>query len=177
MKFDNTGEWLVIGNAPRKRPKQLISDNPDGAEIARSQAFFLQHAFFFLDKAEQVFRDSRLFLAPVSIQNELAYIGTDGLSNPTLGIYLEWWLNGKGNITTDNEGLPALTYHFSGSPLSGVNYCKCVYPNGQTKTITHRDFASIWIGFKEINQKYTKAKQLYEAFNIEDAYRILNELK
>jgi len=48
-----------------------------------------------------------------------------------------------------------------------------VYPDGQTKTITHRDFSSIWMGFKEINQKYTTAKQLYEAFNIEEAYKHL----
>lgn len=169
IKLDTTGEWLVIGNKPHKRPKKLVAENVKG------QTFFIQHAFFFLEKAELVFQNKQLFLAPVPIQNELAYIGTNGLSNPTLGVYLEWWLNGKGNITTDNEGLPALTYQFSGSLLSGVNYCKCVYPDGQTKTITHRDFSSIWMGFAEINQRYTKAKQLFKAFNIKDAYRYLHE--
>ena len=71
IKLDTTGEWLVIGNKPHKRPKKLVAENVKG------QTLFIQHAFFFIEKAELVFQNKQLFLTPVPIQNELAYIGTN----------------------------------------------------------------------------------------------------
>lgn len=32
-----------------------------------------------------------MFLAPVNIDNGLAYIGTSPSRHPTLGVYLKWW--------------------------------------------------------------------------------------
>lgn len=105
---------------------------------------FVKHAFLFYRNAHRIMSDSRMFLARVPIINGLAYSGTAGFETPTLGVYIEWWIHGKGTITSDGKGHEALTFHFGGSPLSGNNICSCVYPDQHTATITHYPFRPVW---------------------------------
>jgi len=93
--------------------------------------FFAKHAFFFLEKADEIFSDSRMFLAPVPVTNGLAYTGT--FEQATLGIYIEWWLNCKEDVRHDSDGNDALTFKISGSPLSGANACLCVSRDASVK--------------------------------------------
>lgn len=85
MKLDATGTYLSLGNKPCK-PQTRTSE-----EFERQKKLFTDNAFYLLAHQERIMRDSRMFLAPVAVQNGLAYTGTSGFNAPTLGIYLEWW--------------------------------------------------------------------------------------
>lgn len=142
-------------------------------EKNRDKDLFVKHAFLFYRNAHRIMSDSRMFLARVPIINGLAYSGTAGFETPTLGVYIEWWIHGKGTITSDGKGHEALTFHFGGSPLSSNNICSCVYPDLHTATITHYPFRPVWKNFVEINRRYTMAKQQYEAYTLQEVIDIL----
>ena len=114
--------------------------------------------------------DSRMFLAPVPIVNGIAYSGTAGFTNPTLGVFVEWWLNCETDVTHDNSGKEALCYAIAGSPLTGINGCGCVYPDGTTERIVYGKFSNVWRTFVQINQRYTEVKQIAEAYSLQEVY-------
>lgn len=165
LKLDTTGTYLSVG----KKPQNKVSKK----ETDPNEQLFLDNAFYFLHNADRIFSDSRMFLAPVPIQNGIAYTGTSGFRNPTLGIYLEWWLNCETDVTKDMKGKDALTYHIAGSPLSGTNSCTCVYPDGESKSISHSPFREVWSTFMKINNRYSEAKAKYEAYTLEEVVNIL----
>ena len=68
-----------------------------------------------------------MFLTPLPFENNLAYTGSSGLRNATLGVYLEWWSEcERAVIKKDGGEVQALTYFIAGSPLSGSNHCSAV---------------------------------------------------
>lgn len=166
MKLDTTGRYLVIG---KRKPEPVTTDEKKASQ-EENRKFFLKNAFFFLRHAHIIMQDSRMFLAPVEINSGLAYMGTNGFKSPTLGVYIEWWLNAKCNIRYDKEGKEALTYFISGSPLSGCNSCSRVYPNGTTQSFSHSSFSSVWHSFVEVNIRYNEAKQIYEQYTLQEVY-------
>lgn len=174
LSLDTTGTYLVVGKSKRKK-------KPTEAELQARKAaeertmLFASNAFLFYRNADKILHDSRLFLAPVLVNNELAYTGRSGLHNPTLGIYIEWWLNSKLPITQDPEGNDALTWLISGSPLTGANKCSCAYPDGTVKGIWHQCFPKVWRSFVAVNSRYTEAKQRFEAYTLEQALAILEK--
>lgn len=172
MRLDTTGEYFVIGN---KKPRKKVKPEDIWRAEKENLNFFLEHAFFFYQNADRIFHDSRMFLAPVPTHCGLAYTGTSGFQHPTLGIYLEWWINGDGVVTKDKEGNDALTYHVAGSALSGCNSCGCVYPDGTRKRIVHSSFSFVWSTFTKINTRYTEAKQRFDAYSLKEVYYILSK--
>lgn len=174
-QLDTTGEYLSIGNHHQKK-KQL---SPDVEAMQRKKQeqedlqFFLDHAFFFWQNAARIFKDSRLFLAPVPVQSGLAYTGTSGFHAPTLGIFIEWWLYSETNVRKDCDNNDILLYYIAGSPLSGANECRCVYPDGTVKPIHYKPFSSVWRSFVAINTRYTEAKQRYEAYSLQQVWDVL----
>lgn len=150
---------------PRTQPPSPASDD--------DRQFFVQHAFFFLQHAPQIFQDSRMFLAPVPMLNDLAYTGHAGIDTPTLGVYLEWWLHSQAPLTHDRHHRDALTYCFAGSPLSGANHCWCVYPDGRERPITHPKFNLVWGSFMRLNQRYASSVPLYEAYTLRQVHDLL----
>lgn len=70
MKLDTTGVYLSIGNKPCK-PQPSTTE-----EKERQKKLFTDNAFYLLAHQERIMRDSRMFFAPVAVQNGLAYIGT-----------------------------------------------------------------------------------------------------
>ena len=167
LKLDTTGQYFSIG----KKKDVICQEDKNGLDIAKM--FFLDHAFYFLKNADRIFKDSRMFLAPVQVPNGIAYTGTSGFGHPTLGIYLEWWMNWQKDIRHDRNGKDALTFQIAGSPLSGRNHCCCVYPDGTTGSITHSPFIDVWSSFMKINRRYNEAKQKYEAYSLQEVYDIL----
>lgn len=165
LKLDTTGQYLSVGKNTNVKKTEKESD----------KTIFTNNAFYFYRHIERIFSDSRMFLAPVPIQSGMAYSGTSGFRNPTLGVYLEWWLNCEVDMTKDKNGKDALTYHLAGSPLSGCNHCTCVYPDGTTMDISHYPFRSVWSMFMKVNNRYTMAKATYEAYSLEEVLRILKE--
>lgn len=170
MKLDMTGQYLTIGRK-RRRPR-VPEPSP---EIVRAEKYFTDHAFFFLKHHEQILSDSRMFLAPVTVNNHLAYFGTSCFQHPTLGVYLQWWLTCE-NTAIEGEVQDDcwLVYLLAGSPLSGANSCGIVNPGGTCKTTSLGSaFSKIWRSFAKINALYDKAKALYEAFTLEEVVALL----
>lgn len=142
------------------------------AEYKHSRDCFLRNAFLFLDNAERILGDPRISLARVSVSNGLAYMGA--FPTACIGVYLDWWLNsGLEEILHDNEGRKALTWSVSGSPLSGMNSCSCVYPDGSIATISHGSFGKIWKSFLDANKRCRPEGETVELFSIEEVAEIL----
>ncbi len=171
MKLDTTGQFLVIG-----RRKPVMKPTPPEVEQQRKQAvkFFTDHAFFFLDHREKILNDSRMFLAPVPVENGLAYFGTGGFKRPTLGVYVEWWMTCVPAIIGRYRKDTWLVYHIAGSPLSGRNCCGIVNPSGECRSENlPSPFSAIWRSFMEVNKRYDEAKQRYEAYSLEEVVKLL----
>lgn len=171
MKLDTTGQYLVIG-----RRKPVVKPTPPEVELQRKQAvkFFTDHAFFFLDHREKILNDSRMFLAPVPVENGLAYFGTGGFKRPTLGVYIEWWMTCVPAIIGRYRKDIWLVYHIAGSPLSGRNWCGIVSPSGECRSENlPSPFSAIWRSFMEVNKRYDEAKQRYEAYSLEEVVKLL----
>lgn len=137
-----------------------------------SRNCFLQNAFLFLDNAERIMSDPRMSMARVSVSNGLAYMGP--FPSASLGIYLDWWLNsGLEDIVHDKDGRRALTWHISGSPLTGMNSCSCVYPDGTTAVVHHSCFAKIRKTFSEAIIRRHAETPSADIFTIEEVAEIL----
>ena len=142
------------------------------AEYKHSRDCFLRNAFLFLDNAERIIGDPRMSLARVPVSNGLAYTGAFPIA--CIGAYLDWWLHsGIEEILHDKEGRNALTWVVSGSPLSGMNSCSCVYPDGSIATISHGSFGKIWKSFLDAIKRCCPEKETVEPFSIEEVVEIL----
>ena len=151
-------------------------DNAEAVENEHWEELFLKEAFFLYEHRDAVYADSRMFLTPLPFDNNLAYTGTSGLDNATLGIYLEWWDNCERAVIKDKGEIVGLTYFIAGSPLSGSNRCNAVNRYGKSKEIRfHSPFTDIWSSFMKINQRYTEAKQIYQAYTLEETIAKLRE--
>ena len=168
MKLDATGTYLSIGNKPCK-PQPRTTE-----EWEQKKKLFTDNAFYLLAHQERIMRDSRMFLAPIAVQNGLAYTGTSGFHAPTLGIYLEWWNECSIALRTDEDGKRSLVYHLAGSPLSGANHCAEVYEDGRVESVQVSSFISHWQPFVNINTRYDEAKHIYQAYTLEQVLDILH---
>lgn len=168
MKLDTTGVYLSIGNKPCK-PQPSTTE-----EKERQKKLFTDNAFYLLAHQERIMRDSRMFLAPVAVQNGLAYIGTSGFNAPTLGIYLEWWNECPIALRTGEDGHRSLVFHLAGSPLSGANRCAEVYEDGRVEHTQMSPFINYWRPFTAINTRYDEAKHIYQTYTLEHVLEILH---
>lgn len=166
--LDTTGVYLQVGKpGSRKKPAEAEEDK-SWVET------FLQNAFFLYEHREAILSDSRMFLTPLPFKNNLAYTGTSGLQNATLGVYLEWWKACEKSVIRDEDGtVRALTFFFAGSPLSGSNSCRAVTREGKEEAVRFSPFIDIWRTFMEINTRYTEAKQVCQAHTLEETIRNL----
>ena len=135
---------------------------------------FAENAFLFFENRERILSDSRMFLAPVHIQSGLAYVGTGGFNGPTLGVYIEWWMNCRQSIST-NGSTNWLTIRLAGSPLSGANNCTTVDDNGATDNTFLSSFSAMWHSFIKINKRYNTAKIRYQAYSLAEVIDILKK--
>ena len=121
---------------------------------------FYKEAFFLYKHRGRILSDSRMFLTPLLFQNNLAYSGTSGLSDATLGVYLEWWENCERSVIKKDGEIHALTYYLAGSPITGINRCNAVTSNGETENVCFSgSFTDLWRPFMAINKRYTEAKK------------------
>ena len=169
LELDKTGQYLIIG-----RQKRTPSSQPSATHEELRQ-LFIGNAFYLLAHKERILSDSRMFLCPVSIQNGIAYTGTSGFRKPTLGVYLEWWGIVEEAMRTDEKGRRILVYQLAGSPLSGRNSCGAVRDDGRTEAVSLSSFSRHWGPFMHLNQRYTEAKQLYQAYTLQQVLDILHQ--
>ncbi|MGN0006893.1 MAG: hypothetical protein ACI35T_02220 [Alistipes sp.] len=167
LALDTTGEFLQVGGG-RKRHRE-IATCIDKEELK----LFLQNAHRLIGESDRIMSDSRMFLAPLPIRNGLAYTGTSGLNNPTLGVYIEWWRNNRCAWTKDKFGELQPIYDIAGSPFSGRNACAYIGPEGNSCSISVDSFSNVRGSFIEVNSHYTEAKQLYEAYSLAEVIAIL----
>ena len=169
LALDTTGEFLRVKGGPKAKPRKPVQ--------APWEELFYKEAFFLFEHREQILSDSRMFLTPLPFGNNLAYTGTSGLSGATLGVYLEWWDECERAIIRKGGEIRALTYYLAGSPLSGNNRCSAVTRKGKTERICFPSpFNEIWKSFMRINQRYTEAKQIYQAYTLEETVEKLRAL-
>ena len=167
LAFDTTGEFLQVGGGRKRRNKIATCTDEEQLKL------FVQNAHRLIGESDRIMADSRMFLAPLPIRNGLAYTGTSGMCNPTLGVYIEWWRNYGCAWTEDEFGEKQPIYYIAGSPLSGSNKCAYIGPEGDSCSVSVYPFSSVWSSFMEVNNHYTEAKQLYEAYSLEEVIEIL----
>ena len=149
-----------------------VDDNEEKEQLR----LFLDNAFVLLANRERILSDSRMFLCPLPFcRNGLAYMGTSGFERPTLGIYLEFWMTcDQASLVDDNDG-KWLLHHIAGSPLSGSNRCRFVDERGEEKIVQVSEFKKVWTTFMDINRRYAKAKEEYEAYTLREVLGILED--
>lgn len=174
MQLDATGKYLSIGNKKPYKGKEKAPITPTEELEQQQKKLFTDNAFYLLAHSERIMRDSRMFLAPVAVHNGLAYTGTSGFRNPTIGIYLEWWNECARALRTDDEGNRSLVFYLSGSPLSGANCCAEVYEDGRIESVSVHSFIDHWRPFMAINQRYTEAKHMHQAYTLQQVLDILH---
>ncbi len=141
----------------------------------RQQRLFLDNAFMLIDAHEHILGDSRMFLTKVPIDSGLAYVGSEGLSNPTLGVYLEWWLNCPDSSVEDADGHKWLIFKLAGSALTWRNKCGLVDRNGNVKYMDLQTFRPVCEAFISINRRYKEAKAKYYAFSLLQTMSLLGK--
>lgn len=135
---------------------------------------FIDNAHFLFKHRNAILHDSRLFLAPLKTSNILAYIGSMGFQRPILGAYIEWWCVCPYSRFEDSDGSYSLVYQLSGSPLSGLNICWMVNPDGTRKEVHLKSFASAWRPFVGINNRYVPCTSHY-VYSLEEVIEILKK--
>lgn len=168
LELDKTGQYLIIG---RRKPTPVAQPS---ATVEEQRQLFISNAFYLLAHKERILSDSRMFLCPVAIQNGIAYTGTSGFRKPTLGVYLEWWGLVEEAMRTDKNGCRSLVYQLAGSPLSGRNSCGAIREDGKTEAVSLSSFGRHWGPFMKLNQRYTEAKQMYQAHTLQEVLDILH---
>lgn len=163
MRLDTSGLYQSIGNYKPRMMKES-----EAAEIERqyNHHLFTENAWFLLNHVEEIFSDSRMFLASVRVNNRLAYFDNSRFRCPTVGVYLEWWLNNSEKAIDANGNL---VWYISGSPLSGMDSCLSVTPEGkQVRANLRTSVGGAAKSFAEVNTRYKEAKQIAEAYSLEE---------
>ena len=169
LQLDRTGEYFSIGRR-RIAPKPVVQE-----EQEELRQLFKDNAFYLLAHRERILQDSRMFLTPIVAHNGLAYTGTSGFHRPTIGIYLEWWSHCLGTMVISDSGRMSLVYQIAGSPLTGSNSCGQLYESGESAPIRLSGFSKYWQSLMQINTRYDEAKQIYQAYTLQELLDILHE--
>lgn len=166
----------VLDCYPLKQSDAVVEPTKDEKKQKenKEKRLFLDNAFLFYKHGDRIMSDSRMFLCPIPIHSYLANVGTSGINRPTLGVYIEWWLNCESAMICKRNNTKWLVYRIAGSPSSGFNRCGIVDNEGNTNWKTLDDsFSSIWSSFASINNRYDEAKNLYQAYTLEEVLNIM----
>jgi len=163
LRLDTTGVYLSLRK--KKRAEK-------GSECDEEMTLFLNNAWYFYEHYKEICSDSRKFLARVPVQNGLAYTGTSGFRNPTLGVYVEWWRSCE-KAVVEQKGEKWLMWYIAGSPLSGSNKCSIVNAEGKTRTYEVHPFTAVWPSFMQVNTRYDECKSKYMAYTIEEVVALM----
>lgn len=163
LHFDMTGQYMTIGKRGFYQPDDTIVER--GLAAFKSQ-IFRENAWFLYENADRIMSESRMFLSPVEVGNHLAYFGTSGFRNSTIGTYIEWWLHFSENSIDKNGNL---IWYMAGSPLSGANACSSVNTQGESvKMADGKSFSSVWRSFIDVNRLYSEMAQRCESYSLEE---------
>lgn len=108
LKLDQTGEFLQTGHSSLDKKPQKESH-----QLAEWEKLFLKEAFFLYENKDRILSDINMALTPTPFKNGLAYTGSSGLGDATLGVYLEWWDACRKSVIKNGEKAYALTYRIA----------------------------------------------------------------
>jgi len=173
LRLDTTGVYLSLRKQRQTEKSSAgAAGNENKAKCNEEIMAFLRNAWYFYEHYQEVCADSRKFLARLPVQNNLAYSGTSGFRNPTLGVYVEWW-HSCDSALVELNGEKWLVWHIAGSPLSGMNTCSIVNAEGKTQNHSIRPFCPVWSSFMQINMRYDECKTKYMAYTIEEVVALM----
>ncbi len=170
--LDTTGEYLQL-HRQKTVPEQREEAAARRKRREEVEELFLKNAFYLWAHSEEILSDSRMFLTPIPVQSGLAYTGRSGFNNPTLGVYIEWWLTCTASRVMKEDGSYELVWFLSGSPLSGANCSSAVNEKGETRTTPLSAFRDAWQSFVAVNIRYDRCKEKYRAYTLEEVLDIL----
>ena len=171
LRMGQTGHCSPMG-----RPRPTVDESeikPSSWEETEEEEAFLTHLFFFIAHRDKIKADSRLFLAPVPIQNGLAYTGTSGFHRPTLGVYLEWWENCTDASVIDKGGQVSFIVRLDDEPLPGKSNCTILAQDGEQHDCHSSGFENLRATFLKINRRYDACKEQGEAWSLRYVYALL----
>lgn len=120
---------------------------------------FAQHAFFFVQHSREILGNKQLSSVYVPVQNKVAYTNPDGFRNPTLGTYLEWWMECK-EAVVETDGRKWLIWRIEGLPIREFNTCYIVDEKGESRPYVAGCFSHLWRSFKAINKRQNRENDL-----------------
>jgi hypothetical protein len=168
LRLDTTGKYFQISRKPITKPIEI-----DKEKEKIETDMFIKNAWLFYKNREKILNDSRMFLSPVPIRNILAYSGESGFRKPTIGIYIEWWINCESSIIQDENAKTELVYYIAGSPLTGTNSCSAVNESGNFHPVSITPFIPLWTAFMKTNKRYDECKKRYSAYSMQEVIDIL----
>ena len=77
LGFNSSGIYLRLGG----KPKIEREDFDKRIERKYNHHIFFEKVWFFLEHAETILNDSRMYLTPLKVQNGIAYTGTSGFQH------------------------------------------------------------------------------------------------
>ena len=111
---------------------------------------FAKRILELLKDAERILSNQELACEIVPVSNGTAQTGT--YSNPTIGGYLDWWLNHP-EYSRDKNG--RYIWKLTGSILSGAYACQAVDESGVSHVAElNRHFNDTYRSFVESQRKY-----------------------
>ena len=172
VELDASGQFL------NTQPK-LQEVTP--AEKLKAERFLLMDNLHFLyGHRKMIMADPRMYLAPVAVGHNLAYSGTSGFRNPTLGVIMKWLEVSPYAKDIDENGEVAFLGWMAGSPLSGCNKCTFVSKDGHQYTkpiLGPHAFFYTWRSFTRINSRFAKIREASEVtpYLLEEVLVLLKE--
>ncbi len=154
----------------------VVPKSETKAERRAEQELFYKNVYFFWRNRKYILNDGRMLFAPVVVDNGLAYINAGGLRYPTLGAYVEFWMNCPEATITDDEGKKGLVCRMCGSPLTGVNCCDVVFEDGVRYGMNIPCFNTVWQRFIKINRRYKEAKETLEIYSLQKVINVMKSL-
>ena len=169
MKHHNLNPGVTLRDGT-KLPAEW-ADIPQPSQVKpteESERLFYSNIPLFYDNIERILSDSKLFLTPVDVNNGLAISGR--FQQATLGVYVEWWIYDHFALSIGSYPI----WKIAASGLSGGHMCQSVNEHGEPMKANLRGRASdTWKSFIATNNLYSKAKQYFKAYTLEEAVNIL----
>lgn len=136
-------------------------------DLVGERALFYSNVNLFLEKAEMILSDDKMFLAPVYCLKNTFYRGT-----PPLGAIIEFWLKCR-ELAIETNALPII--EITGNPMTGTHRCKSVNSKGE---IVNSELSIPFINlvklYQSINVRYDTTKDTYQSFTLQEVIRRLN---
>lgn len=161
---------------PKRDDDVYLTNSLKWCKSERAEKFFNDHACFFFDHRERILSDSRMFLTPVPRQIELGgFYYKKFTNNPTLGVYIEWWMYHAPAIIGRSGKETWLVCDIEGNQRQGINRYSVVNQKGERKSLRGiGEFRHLWEPYVSLNTRYDEAKQRYDAYSL---YQVVEQLE